>query len=250
MNKKTCKALISAGIAFGLGLLGVPTVSYAATVTYVQTTQGCTGGCGISANNTVQVSDTVLPTLITPLAGGVFDIYVTLDTSTATPWSFMKNAGDKTTGHSASFAFSSSLNPLTLTVIAPGSNFSPNSINPMPAYAMAPFDFPANGYGLSTDQQKVYSTLDFHVDTGNSSLTLAQFVATLLASTDSPYPIFAADVYSGITGNTGIIGFTQTNNEGPPPVPLPGALPLFTTGLGALGLLGWRRKRKAAARAA
>ena len=30
-------------------------------------------------------------------------------------------------------------------------------------------------------------------------------------------------------------------------VPLPGALPLFATGLGALGLLGWRRKRKAAA---
>jgi hypothetical protein len=29
--------------------------------------------------------------------------------------------------------------------------------------------------------------------------------------------------------------------------PLPGALPLFATGLGALGLLGWRRKRKAAA---
>ena len=29
--------------------------------------------------------------------------------------------------------------------------------------------------------------------------------------------------------------------------PLPAALPLFATGLGALGLLGWRRKRKAAA---
>ena len=29
--------------------------------------------------------------------------------------------------------------------------------------------------------------------------------------------------------------------------PLPAALPLFTTGLGALGLLGWRRKRKNAA---
>ena len=29
-------------------------------------------------------------------------------------------------------------------------------------------------------------------------------------------------------------------------VPLPGALPLFATGLGALGLLGWRRKRKVA----
>jgi hypothetical protein len=32
--------------------------------------------------------------------------------------------------------------------------------------------------------------------------------------------------------------------------PLPAALPLFATGLGALGLLGWRRKRKGAAVAA
>ena len=30
-------------------------------------------------------------------------------------------------------------------------------------------------------------------------------------------------------------------------VPLPGTLPLFATGLGALGLLGWRKKRKAQA---
>jgi hypothetical protein len=34
------------------------------------------------------------------------------------------------------------------------------------------------------------------------------------------------------------------------PTPLPAALPLFASGLGALGLLGWRRKRKAAALAA
>jgi hypothetical protein len=33
----------------------------------------------------------------------------------------------------------------------------------------------------------------------------------------------------------------------PSATPLPGALPLFATGLGALGLLGWRRKRKAVA---
>ena len=31
------------------------------------------------------------------------------------------------------------------------------------------------------------------------------------------------------------------------PTPLPAALPMFATGLGALGLLGWRRKRKQAA---
>jgi hypothetical protein len=34
------------------------------------------------------------------------------------------------------------------------------------------------------------------------------------------------------------------------PTPLPATLPLFATGLGALGLLGWRRKRNAAAIAA
>lgn len=36
----------------------------------------------------------------------------------------------------------------------------------------------------------------------------------------------------------------------PTSTPLPAALPLFATGLGALGLLGWRRKKKAAALAA
>jgi hypothetical protein len=37
--------------------------------------------------------------------------------------------------------------------------------------------------------------------------------------------------------------FSLAGNE----TPLPAALPLFATGLGALGLLGWRRKRKALA---
>jgi hypothetical protein len=40
------------------------------------------------------------------------------------------------------------------------------------------------------------------------------------------------------------VGSTRVNLTN---TPLPGALPLFATGLGALGLLGWRRKRKAQA---
>ena len=42
-------------------------------------------------------------------------------------------------------------------------------------------------------------------------------------------------------------GDQPTFSFDPAPTPLPAALPLFVTGLGALGLLSWRRKRKAAA---
>ena len=68
---------------------------------------------------------------------------------------------------------------------------------------------------------------------------------------------------NGVSGNyakgngTGTGGWTSAGGLEPmaliqgtgtvvSPVPLPATLPLFATGLGALGLLGWRRKRKAA----
>jgi hypothetical protein len=50
-----------------------------------------------------------------------------------------------------------------------------------------------------------------------------------------------------------MIGLDDVSVTGPDiagTTPIPGALPLFASGLGALGLLGWRRKRKAAAVAA
>lgn len=42
------------------------------------------------------------------------------------------------------------------------------------------------------------------------------------------------------------IGPATSGGNGGAATPLPAALPLFATGLGAMGLLGWRRKRKAA----
>lgn len=44
------------------------------------------------------------------------------------------------------------------------------------------------------------------------------------------------------TANSGAI-FEDT----PAPTPLPATLPLLATGLGAMGLLGWRKKRTATA---
>jgi hypothetical protein len=61
--------------------------------------------------------------------------------------------------------------------------------------------------------------------------------------------IFAEFTFSGL--NTGELStgglFTTITVTDPAITPLPAALPLFGTGLGALGLLGWRRKRKAQA---
>jgi opacity protein-like surface antigen len=52
-----------------------------------------------------------------------------------------------------------------------------------------------------------------------------------------------ATTLHSITG-TVTLPFQLATEEVVSTVPLPGALPLFATGLGALGLLGWRRKRK------
>jgi hypothetical protein len=72
--------------------------------------------------------------------------------------------------------------------------------------------------------------------------------------------------YSGLIGDTWVYGSSSFDDGGGVggitllsetypleegfQTPLPAALPLFATGLGALGLLGWRRKRKGAAVAA
>jgi hypothetical protein len=54
------------------------------------------------------------------------------------------------------------------------------------------------------------------------------------------FPYFLTATVTQLTGFSALDATT----------PLPAALPLFATGLGALGLLGWRKKRKAAAFAA
>jgi len=54
------------------------------------------------------------------------------------------------------------------------------------------------------------------------------------------------DIVGGTPAPTFNLAFSLEGD----PTPLPGALPLFASGLGALGLLGWRRKKKAATLAA
>jgi hypothetical protein len=53
--------------------------------------------------------------------------------------------------------------------------------------------------------------------------------------------------YTPATGPTQILQETYTLDATVGNTPIPATLPLFATGLGGLGLLGWRRKRKAQA---
>jgi hypothetical protein len=57
--------------------------------------------------------------------------------------------------------------------------------------------------------------------------------------------LISAFIWTSTNGGTLNTGFTAISTV--PEVPLPAALPLFASGLGALGLLGWRRKKKTAA---
>jgi hypothetical protein len=66
---------------------------------------------------------------------------------------------------------------------------------------------------------------------------LAQAEAALIAGIETERTYF--NIHTVNFGGGEIRGFLN-------PVPLPAALPLFATGLGALGLLGWRRKKTAA----
>jgi hypothetical protein len=72
--------------------------------------------------------------------------------------------------------------------------------------------------------------------------------AGFLNSLDYPIGMGVFNLDDGVTANDP--GTFLFNNLFLPPTaetPLPAAFPLFATGLGALGFLGWRRKRKQAA---
>ena len=96
--------------------------------------------------------------------------------------------------------------------------------------------------------------------TGTTSGTYDHLFDMTLASSYNPAFVTAnggsvaiaeAVLFAGIIAGNAYLNIHTTNFGGGEirgflaETPLPAALPLFATGLGALGLLGWRRKRKA-----
>jgi hypothetical protein len=90
-----------------------------------------------------------------------------------------------------------------------------------------------------------------HLPENNFTVSNGQIVAANFFS--SGPNVSSLQLFSSQANSLGILaGPEEEATGGPvtfspvaPATPLPAALPLFATGLGALGLLGWRRKRKA-----
>jgi hypothetical protein len=83
------------------------------------------------------------------------------------------------------------------------------------------------------------------------TITLPSSTFSILASGSPTVSLMLQGPGLGVLGTTPFNGaaldFSTITIDTVTATPLPAALPLFATGLGALGLLGWRRKRKARA---
>ena len=97
-------------------------------------------------------------------------------------------------------------------------------------YVGSPFP---NSFTVVSGQITVANFLDFGSDNKSPAITCCSLVL------NSEFGAGLSNDSLGVNSGGGDLTFT--------PVPLPGALPLFATGLVGLGLLGWRRKKKAIA---
>ena len=90
--------------------------------------------------------------------------------------------------------------------------------------------------------QNVGARNSFTVTSGN--ITGVNFGSTNFVSR---FHFVLSDTFSLVNTQTGQVVASDTITLTPLGTPLPAVLPLFATGLPALGLLGWRRRRKAQA---
>jgi hypothetical protein len=201
-----------------------------------------TPGGTSTAFDTLPVSGATVDTFESAAVGSLSDPYVTLLATYTGP----ATIANSTTSSGAKPAGDDSVNYLVISPQAP-----PNPLTITFNQALNTFGF----YWGSIDTYNVPVTLNF-----SDSTSLSFDPSTLLphdgdqgAPATNGYITFSSPgltVASLMLGSTGV-AFELDNVFGvvtslASTTPLPATLPLFATGLGALGLMGWRRRRKAA----
>jgi hypothetical protein len=101
-------------------------------------------------------------------------------------------------------------------------------------FSITNFDLPTSVFDLQTSDtgQIIQWSIALSINSGPVGARIATSNLSDFSSIIGPTTLSSA----GNSGNPGVWSSLAT--------PLPAGLPLFATGLGALGLLGWRRKRK------
>jgi hypothetical protein len=156
-------------------------------------------------------------------------------------------------GGTDAFAFNLTVSP-TITF----SNFTPDTFTGSNTTAgnftvgsVGPFLYGVTAPGSGPDGQSF--NFDLTATSGLTLLNVGEAFSSFMrffAADLCPVSAVATQCDTDATTGGSVTFYAYTLRGGsnsPEPTPLPAALPLFATGLGALGLLGWRRKRKAAA---
>ncbi len=146
----------------------------------------------------------------------------------------------------ASFTYNSATPMFINQSTSVGASSGPVTVNlTNPGYI--PFLFASQAYSpnaVATNHGTVDSKVElgFVIDPNNSSIAYAFF-----EDIGAGCPASSTSSCAGDQDFDDMVVKIQILNSTGLTSPLPGALPLFASGLGALGLLGWRRKRKGAA---
>ena len=118
--------------------------------------------------------------------------------------------------------------------------------------ALYSFSTPKNELSVFWGSPDSYNTLSFYASKDGTGTPLFSLTGSSLLIQTYGHDLVNFQTLDGFFNSVVLsstdYAFEFTNlSTSDPVVPLPAALPLFATGLGALGLLGWRRKKKAKA---